>query len=50
MFFSRSFAVFATLTLLIGATAHAADRPNILYIMSDDHAAHAISAYQGRLA
>lgn len=50
MFFSRTFAVFAVLTLLIGATAHAADRPNILYIMSDDHAAHAISAYRGRLA
>jgi hypothetical protein len=29
MFFSRSFAVFAVLTLLIGATARAADRPNI---------------------
>lgn len=28
----------------------AADRPNILFIMSDDHAAHAISAYGGRLA
>lgn len=28
----------------------AADRPNILYIMSDDHAAHAISAYGSRLA
>lgn len=28
----------------------AADKPNILYIMSDDHAAHAISAYGGRLA
>ena len=27
-----------------------ASRPNILYIMSDDHAAHAISAYGGRLA
>ncbi|MEX2581485.1 MAG: sulfatase [Verrucomicrobiales bacterium] len=26
------------------------DRPNILYIMSDDHAAHAIGAYGGRLA
>lgn len=25
-------------------------RPNILFIMSDDHAAHAIGAYQGRLA
>ena len=27
-----------------------AEKPNILYIMSDDHAAHAISAYGGRLA
>ena len=26
-----------------------AARPNILFIMSDDHAAHAISAYDGRL-
>ncbi|MDG2123197.1 MAG: sulfatase [Verrucomicrobiales bacterium] len=25
-------------------------RPNVLYIMSDDHAAHAISAYNSRLA
>lgn len=25
-------------------------RPNVLFIMSDDHAAHAISAYGGRLA
>ena len=25
-------------------------KPNILFIMSDDHAAHAISAYGGRLA
>ncbi|MEZ5944580.1 MAG: sulfatase [Planctomycetaceae bacterium] len=35
---------------IIAGTAAAADRPNILYIMSDDHAAHAISAYGGRLA
>ena len=27
-------------------STHAADRPNIIFIMSDDHAAHAISAYQ----
>ncbi|HUT13413.1 MAG TPA: sulfatase [Thermoguttaceae bacterium] len=26
------------------------DRPNILFIMSDDHAAHAVGAYNGRLA
>jgi N-acetylglucosamine-6-sulfatase len=40
-------------TLFVGFTtsyAQAADRPNILFIMSDDHAAHAISAYGGRLA
>ncbi len=35
----------------IGKAAPApADRPNILFIMSDDHAAHAIGAYGGRLA
>ena len=27
-----------------------ADRPNILFLMSDDHAAHALGAYGGRLA
>src|SRR6266849_6791217 len=34
-----------------GATALAAGRPrpNILYIMADDHAAHAISAYGSRI-
>jgi arylsulfatase A-like enzyme len=36
----------AALPLLAGA----GDKPNILYIMSDDHAAHAIGAYGGRLA
>ena len=36
--------------MLFPAFVAAADRPNILYIMSDDHAAHAISAYGGRLA
>lgn len=30
--------------------AWSADKPNILFIMSDDHAAHAIGAYGGRLA
>ena len=43
-----------TLAIAIAATsisgAWAADRPNILFIMSDDHAAHAIGAYGGRLA
>jgi arylsulfatase A-like enzyme len=31
------------------APAAAADRPNILFIMSDDHAAHAIGAYGSRV-
>lgn len=42
-----------TCFILICFHAHALnadDRPNILYIMSDDHAAHGISAYGGRLA
>jgi arylsulfatase A-like enzyme len=42
----------ATLTLLLAALAGpaaAADRPNIVFIMSDDHAAHAISAYGSRV-
>ncbi len=37
-------------SFFLALPAIAADQPNILYIMSDDHAAHAISAYQGRLA
>ncbi len=32
------------LALAIPLGSLAVDRPNILYIMSDDHAAHAISA------
>lgn len=38
------------MSVLVPSFAVAADRPNILYIMSDDHAAHAISAYGSRLA
>jgi len=41
---------FMLLLALLPTIASAADRPNILYIMSDDHAAHAISAYGSRLA
>ena len=40
------------LTILLAAlagAAFAADRPNIVFIMSDDHAAHAISAYGSRV-
>ena len=35
--------------LLVAASAHAADPPNIIFIMADDHAAHAISAYGSRI-
>lgn len=38
------------LSLLWPAFHAAAAKPNIIYIMSDDHAAHAIGAYGGRLA
>lgn len=31
------------------STACAADRPNIVFIMTDDHAAHAVSAYGSRI-
>ena len=36
-------------SLLTAAEGPAKSRPNILYIMSDDHAAHAISAYGSRV-
>lgn len=34
---------------LAAVPAAAADRPNIIFIMSDDHAAHAIGAYGSRV-
>ena len=37
------------LAAAIAPAADAPSRPNILYIMADDHAAHAISAYSGRI-
>ncbi|QGJ71762.1 Mucin-desulfating sulfatase [Planctomycetales bacterium 10988] len=37
-------------TLTLSAIAEETKQPNILFIMSDDHAAHAIGAYGGRLA
>jgi len=37
------------LSVLAAAPAMAADRPNIIFIMSDDHAAHAIGAYGSRI-
>jgi arylsulfatase A-like enzyme len=43
---TRTCALFCLLSLSL---ADAASRPNILFIMSDDHAAHAISAYGSRI-
>ena len=34
----------------LSTNVYAADRPNILFIMSDDHACNAISCYDGRLS
>jgi len=48
-----AFRIWAALALSImssGALSADDSRPNILYIMSDDHAAHAIGAYGSRLA
>src|SRR5690606_11221130 len=41
--------VFAFISLLCGSAVFAADRPNILFIFSDDHAQHAISAYGSKV-
>ncbi len=42
---------FLILTLLsINTNAQQSSRPNIVYIMSDDHAAEAIGIYKSRLA
>ena len=41
--------VLAAAFLASTSSALAADRPNIIFIMSDDHAAHAISAYGSRV-
>jgi arylsulfatase A-like enzyme len=41
----RVLAAFCVVAALAVTPALAADRPNIIYIMSDDHAAHAIGAY-----
>ena len=39
-----------SLFLAASCCLYAAGKPNILFIMSDDHAAHALGAYGGRLA
>lgn len=38
-----------TICAAAATSAQPADRPNIIFIMSDDHAAHAISAYGSRV-
>lgn len=38
------------LTIFLWGTGGWASQPNILFLMSDDHAAHALGAYGGRLA
>ena len=45
----RLFALASLLAVASLPLTHAATRPNILFIMSDDHAAHAISAYGSRI-
>ena len=48
---TRYFATtFIALLILLAQGESAAKPPNILYIMADDHAAHAIGAYGSRLA
>ncbi|MDG1872503.1 MAG: sulfatase [Mariniblastus sp.] len=42
--------VIALAVLLLGDFTNANERPNILFIFSDDHAVNAISAYEGPLA
>jgi arylsulfatase A-like enzyme len=48
---TTTFAAVAQLTLILAGAAggQGPARPNIIYIMSDDHAAHAISAYGSRV-
>ena len=39
----------AFLFLVVAVQANAAERPNILFVFSDDHATHAISAYGSKI-
>src|SRR5687767_6911956 len=45
----RALILALTVAAAVLAAPHAADRPNIIFIMSDNHAAHAISAYGSRV-
>ena len=46
---SKNIGTLLALLLGVAVPATAADRPHIVFIMSDDHAAHAISAYGSRV-
>jgi arylsulfatase A-like enzyme len=45
----RALTLAALACLVVALSVRADDRPNILFIMSDDHAAHAIGAYGSRV-
>jgi len=45
----RKLLIAALLAVVVLAPVRSADRPNIIFIMSDDHAAHAIGAYGSRV-
>ena len=45
----RRYLLVLILAALAGAPSRGADRPNIVFIMTDDHAAHAIGAYGSRV-
>ena len=46
---TRLFLIALAAVLVSRVPARAAERPNIIFIMSDDHAAHAISAYGSKV-
>src|SRR5258707_139253 len=48
--FARAFLFFfALFASFVVPSLHAAERPNILFIMTDDHAAHAMSCYRSKV-
>ena len=49
MWFRISTGILLAITSIHGAASLADERPNIVFIMSDDHATRAISAYEGSL-
>lgn len=47
--FSPTWILSLSVSLLLQAALHSAERPNILFIMTDDHAAHALSCYGSKI-